>query len=222
MVNVVLGEFKPTLNERRAEQQKYLEQVASGRRISNAGVDAASLAIGSLINSQGAALSVAASNASTSQALLNVAGSGIESASGVLEQLKSLATLAQSGTLTPNDLSTLNNQFTSLKNELDTIAGTTSFFHIVQPLSLESRNCSLPRLAASCVLSMPACSVDVSEIVEPSITTMTCSTSLYSCLMSDMSKVRGATRSMSASLASALWGSIAASSPVKIDLSDPS
>ena len=127
MANIVLGEFKPTYNQRLSDQSKYLDQLASGKRVESAGTDASSLAIASLISSQSAALSVAASNASGSQALLNVASGGLDNSVSILKELKSLATAAQSGTVTGDDLSTLNNQFTNLKSELDAIANNIRF-----------------------------------------------------------------------------------------------
>jgi flagellin len=126
MSTIVLGEFKPTYNERQAEQRKYLDQLASGKR-ATASTDATSIAIGTRISADSTALATAATSASTGQALLSVADGGLSRTSEVLEQLKSLATLAQSGTLSATDLATTNAQFSALKNELDGIASTTSF-----------------------------------------------------------------------------------------------
>ncbi len=127
MSRLEFPEFKPTFNVRLAEQKKYLAQLENARRVNQASDDATSLAIATRINADVVALGAAATTAATGQALLAVADGGLAATSGILEQLKSLATLAQSGALSAADLATANDQFTALTNELDAIASTTSF-----------------------------------------------------------------------------------------------
>ncbi len=124
---ITLGEFKPTYAERQAEQKKYLERLASGQRVNSARDDATSLAIATRISADSQALGVAAITAAGAQAVLNVADGGLNAQTDVLNQLKSIATLAQSGVASPADLANLNNQFSALVGELDAIAGGTSF-----------------------------------------------------------------------------------------------
>lgn len=127
MGQITLGEFKPTYAERQAEQKKYLDRLSSGQRVNSARDDATSLAIATRISADSQALSVAAINAAGAQAVLNIADGGLNAQTDVLNQLKSITTLAQSGIASPADLANLNQQFTALVGELDSIAGSTSF-----------------------------------------------------------------------------------------------
>ena len=110
-----------------AQEKKALEQLSSGSRINHASDDAVSLAIASQISGANSALSQAAITASTGQALLNTANSGLSSVSGVLGQLQSLAASAQSGILTPAASADLNTQFQNLLGEVDATANSSQF-----------------------------------------------------------------------------------------------
>lgn len=127
MANITLGEFRPTLNERIAEQRKLLNEIASGKRVSSTRNDPAAFAIASRISGDSTALSVAANNTATAQAVLATASSGLEQNLEVLNQLRTTAAAALSGAASAGDLANLNAQFVGILDELNGIASSTAF-----------------------------------------------------------------------------------------------
>lgn len=104
-----------------------LSKLSSGSRVPTAKEDAASLAIGTGLSVENAALKAAQVNASQASSLLQIADGAFSQVSDILTRMKSLATTAQSGQLSGTERQYLDDEYTLLRDEIDRIAGTTEF-----------------------------------------------------------------------------------------------
>ncbi len=104
-----------------------LSKLSSGSRVPTAKEDAASLAIGTGLSVENAALKAAQVNASQASSLLQIADGAFSQISDILTRMKSLATTAQSGQLSGTERGYLNDEYGLLRNEIDRIAATTEF-----------------------------------------------------------------------------------------------
>src|SRR5262245_44880073 len=109
------------------EASRSLAKLSSGSRIVRASDDAASLAVGTKLRSDVAALKQAQVNASHGQSVLQVADGALQQVSDILTRMKALATQAVSGSISDTERGYLDSEFTELKNQLDDIAGQTKF-----------------------------------------------------------------------------------------------
>lgn len=115
------------LNQNAASQASSLSKLASGSRISQASDDAAGLAISTRLQSDVATLNQASTNATNAIAVLQTADGGASNISDILQRMKVLATESASGTVTDTERSYINEEFSSLKSQIDTIASGTRF-----------------------------------------------------------------------------------------------
>ncbi|KPL53591.1 flagellin [Prosthecomicrobium hirschii] len=115
------------LNINATEQSKSLSKLASGSRITQASDDAAGLAIATRISSDVTTLQQAATNASHGVSILQTADGGASNISDILQRLKALATEAASGTVGDTERSYINEEFSQLIDEIDTIASGTRY-----------------------------------------------------------------------------------------------
>ncbi len=115
------------LNQNAASQSSSLSKLASGSRISQASDDAAGLAISTRLQSDVATLNQASTNATNAIAVLQTADGGASNISDILQRMKVLATESASGTVTDTERSYINEEFSSLKSQIDTIASGTRF-----------------------------------------------------------------------------------------------
>lgn len=106
---------------------KGFEKLSSGKRINKASDDAAGLAIAKQLESEGASLSQASRNISDAVSQISIADGALQSASDIGTRLSELATQSANGSLSDSQRGALNNEFQSLKSELDRISETTSF-----------------------------------------------------------------------------------------------
>jgi flagellin len=89
--------------------------------------DAASLAVGTKLKADVAALKQAQVNASQATSLLQVADGGMARIADILQRMKQLAVQASSGSLTNTERAYLNEEFTQLVTQIDRIAEETRF-----------------------------------------------------------------------------------------------
>ncbi len=106
---------------------KNLAALASGRRLTSAATDVASLSIATALQSQNAALRTASSNIAQASSFLQVADGGLDQQQAIVDRLTALATQANSGALNNASRVGLNTEFQQLRGELDRISGHTSF-----------------------------------------------------------------------------------------------
>ncbi len=115
------------LNAASERSASSLSKLSSGSRVPTAKEDAASLAIGTGLSVENAALKAAQVNASQASSLLQIADGAFSQISDILTRMKSLATTAQSGQLSGTERGYLNDEYGLLRNEIDRIAATTEF-----------------------------------------------------------------------------------------------
>ncbi|HYB10590.1 MAG TPA: flagellin [Alphaproteobacteria bacterium] len=114
------------VNSQQAASQT-IAQLASGQRIVNASTDPASLAIGSGLKAEVAALNQANINAGQGVSVLQIADGAYSNINDILVQLKTLAIQASSGQLDGTDRAQINSEYTNLVSEVDRIANVTDF-----------------------------------------------------------------------------------------------
>lgn len=110
-----------------AAAQSSVARLSSGNRIVQASDDVAALATGTSLASQVSALKTAQTNASQGTSLLQVADGALAQIGSILQQQRSLALQAGSGSLTNVDRGFLNQQFQALTNEINSLAASTTF-----------------------------------------------------------------------------------------------
>lgn len=102
-------------------------RLSTGNRFYRAGDDVASLSIATRLQSNLSSYRSALLNNTQADSLLQVAYGGLSDISSLLDDLKSLATQANSSSLTAVDRANLDLQFQNLRTEVDRIAGQTNF-----------------------------------------------------------------------------------------------
>ena len=104
-----------------------LAKLSSGSRIVKASDDAASLAVGTKIKADVTALKQAATNAGQASSLLQVADGGMARVADILQRMKALAVQAESGSVSDNERGFINQEYTALNQQIDSIANQTKF-----------------------------------------------------------------------------------------------
>lgn len=107
--------------------QNSVTRLATGSRFANAGDDVAALAISTNLKSQVVALKVAQTNSAQASSFTQVAYGGLAQIRDLLDAMYSLATQANSGSLTTADRAMLQTEFSAYKDEIDRIAENTAF-----------------------------------------------------------------------------------------------
>lgn len=115
------------LNINSEDQSSSVSKIASGSRITKASDDAAGLAVGTSLLSDVTVLTQAATNASHGSSILQAADGGMSSISDIVQRLRSLATQAQSGSVTDDEREYLDAEFQQLVDEISGIAAGTTF-----------------------------------------------------------------------------------------------
>jgi flagellin len=106
---------------------RSLERLSSGYRINKAGDDAAGLAISEKLRAKTRGLIQAQRNASDGISLIQVAEGGLEEIQNILVRLRELGVQAASDTIGGQERRYLNEEYQSLKEEVDRIANVTEF-----------------------------------------------------------------------------------------------
>jgi len=104
-----------------------VSRLSSGNRITKASDDVAALAIGTSLRTSVSTLRIALTNTSQGSSLLQVADGALSQVTEILQRQKAIALQAGSGSLTDSDRSFLNQEFQSLKSEIDRLTGSTNF-----------------------------------------------------------------------------------------------
>jgi flagellin len=116
------------LNSNSADESSALAKLSSGSNITKASDDAAGLAIGTLLQSDVTALTQASTNAAQATSILQIADGGLSNISDILQRMKSLASEADSGSVTDSQRSSdINAEYTQLLSEIDSIASDTKY-----------------------------------------------------------------------------------------------
>jgi len=104
-----------------------MQQLATGNRINQARDDAAGLSIGQNMTSQVRGLNQAVRNVNDGINLLQTADGALVETSNMLQRMRELAVQSSNGTNSDTQRSYLNNEFKSLKQQIDNIAGQTTW-----------------------------------------------------------------------------------------------
>ena len=102
-------------------------RLSTGLRISTAADDAAGLAISERLRAQVTSLDQAKRNANDGISLTQTAEGALNEVSSILTRLRELAVQSSNGTVSDQDKNTLNQEFTSLVNEINRIGSSTQF-----------------------------------------------------------------------------------------------
>ena len=110
-----------------AAASSSIAKLSSGSRVVQAKDDAASLAIGSRIQSEVAALTQAGVNAGQASSMLQIADGALARGNDILQRMKTLAVQAASGQLSDTERSILDTEYAALRSEISRIGSDTEF-----------------------------------------------------------------------------------------------
>ena len=115
------------LSSSQANLSTSLQRLSSGLRINSAKDDAAGLAISERFTSQIRGNQQAARNANDGISLAQTAEGGLSTAGDLLQRIRELAVQSANGTNSDSDRKSIQNEVSSLSQELDRVANTTQF-----------------------------------------------------------------------------------------------
>ena len=104
-----------------------MERLSTGQRINSASDDAAGLAISSKMTSQIRGLDQAVRNGNDAIAMIQTADGAAVEISNMLQRMRELSVQAASGTNTTADVTSLNTEFTALRDQIDIVAENTEW-----------------------------------------------------------------------------------------------
>ena len=104
-----------------------MERLSTGKRINNAGDDAAGLAITSRMTTHIDGLEQAARNANDAIGMIQVADGALSEITGILQRMREIAVQASSATYTSNDISMIAAEFNQLRDEVTNIVSYTTW-----------------------------------------------------------------------------------------------
>ena len=104
-----------------------MERLSTGKRINNAGDDAAGLAITSRMTTHIDGLEQAARNANDAIGMIQVADGALSEVTGILQRMREITVQASSATYTTNDISMINQEFKQLRDEVSNIVSYTTW-----------------------------------------------------------------------------------------------
>jgi len=111
----------------RADLERSMERLSSGKRINGAKDDAAGMSVVTRMKAQISSLNQAVRNANDGISLISTFDGAADEIEDILVRMRELATLAQNGTFTTGDTANASLEFTALKNEVDRIQSKTKF-----------------------------------------------------------------------------------------------
>ncbi len=106
---------------------KSIERLSTGLRINRAGDDAAGLALSTTLKAQIRSINQAVRNANDAVSLLQTAESGMAEMSNILLRMRELAEQSANEVLGQTERSYLNDEYLSLKSEINRISDVTEF-----------------------------------------------------------------------------------------------
>jgi flagellin len=104
-----------------------MERLSTGKRINNAGDDAAGLAITSRMTTHIEGLEQAARNANDAIGMIQVADGALAEMTGILQRMREITVQAGSATYTATDISMINQEFIQLRDEISNIVDYTTW-----------------------------------------------------------------------------------------------
>ena len=125
--NVASLNAQRNLGTSQSHLNKSMQRLSSGLRINSAKDDAAGLAISDRMTAQIRGLNQAARNANDGISLAQTAEGALQESTNILQRIRELAVQSANDTNSASDRSSLNDEVTQLKAELDRIAQTTAF-----------------------------------------------------------------------------------------------
>jgi flagellin len=111
----------------RADLERSMERLSSGKRINGAKDDAAGMSVVTRMKAQITSLNQAVRNANDGISLIATFDGAADEIEDILVRMRELATLAQNGTYTTGDTANASLEFTALKDEIDRIQSKTKF-----------------------------------------------------------------------------------------------
>ena len=115
------------INVNQNNLQNSLTELSTGARINSGANDPAGLSIANGLHANELALSQSVQNASTGIGLLQIADGALGQVNNILNSAVTLATEASNGTESSTQLTALNNQFTQLMAEVNSIGSSTTY-----------------------------------------------------------------------------------------------
>lgn len=119
--------FNSIININTQNIESSFKKLSSGKRINSASDDPAGLAVAEKLYSDARLYEQASQNAGYSQLAGNIAQGALSQVSDITTRMSELATQAANGTLSDEQRSSLNNEYQSLRQEIDRITATTEF-----------------------------------------------------------------------------------------------
>lgn len=104
-----------------------MERLSTGKRINNAGDDAAGLAITSRMTTHIDGLEQAARNSNDAIGMIQVADGALAEVTGILQRMREISVQASSATYTTSDISMINQEFKQLRDEVSNIVSYTTW-----------------------------------------------------------------------------------------------
>ena len=115
------------LSENRADLEKAMERLASGKRINSAADDAAGMAVAAKMRADIGSLNQSVRNTNDAISLVNTYDGAAAEIESILIRMRELAVQAKNGTYESPDRTNADYEYTALKNEITRIAGVSAF-----------------------------------------------------------------------------------------------
>ena len=126
--NIMALNAQNKLTQNQGSVEKSIQKLSSGLRINGAADDAAGLAISEKMRAQIRGLNQAESNAQDGISLLQTAEGALQQTTDILQRMRELVIKAQNtGVLTEEDKTSISNEMSTLRDEIDRIATSTTF-----------------------------------------------------------------------------------------------
>jgi flagellin len=125
--NIPALSVQNNLEQISGQLQGVYEKLSSGQRVNSAADDAAGLAIADRMTAQIRGMNQGARNASTGISLMQTSEGALQEATDMLQRMRELAVQAANGTNTEADRDSLNQEYQELLDEVDRLAGSTTF-----------------------------------------------------------------------------------------------
>lgn len=126
--NIMALNAQNKLSVNQSNVEKSIQKLSSGMKINSAADDAAGLAISEKMRAQIRGLDQAEANAQDSISLLQTAEGALQQTTDILQRMRELVIKAQNtGVLTDDDRSSISNEMSTLRDEIDRIATSTTF-----------------------------------------------------------------------------------------------
>jgi len=126
--NIMALNAQNKLSRNQTSVEKSIQKLSSGLRINGASDDASGLAISEKMRAQIRGLGQAQSNAQDGISMLQTAEGALQQTTDILQRMRELVIKAQNtGVLTDDDRTSINTELSTLRDEVDRIATSTTF-----------------------------------------------------------------------------------------------